>query len=114
MTVITLYKQGISQRKIAKLVGHDRKTIRKIIKKYEKDGIKEPIEIRRGCVLDEHKEKIVELLEKDLSGVRIQEELIREGVKVGYSTIARYIENIKSKKDVCITDFILKQEKRHR
>jgi len=102
MTVITLYKQGISQRKIAKLVGHDRKTIRKIIKKYEKDGIKEPMEIRRGCVLDEHKEKIVELLEKDLSGVRIQEELIREGVKVGYSTIARYIENIKSKKDVCI------------
>ena len=31
MTIITLYKQGESQRKIAKLVGHDRKTVRKII-----------------------------------------------------------------------------------
>lgn len=38
--------------------------------------------MRRGSVLDEHKEKIVELLEKDLSGVRIQEELIREGIQL--------------------------------
>ena len=34
MTIITLYKQGESQRKIARLVGHDRKTVRRIIKLY--------------------------------------------------------------------------------
>ncbi|WHA04436.1 helix-turn-helix domain-containing protein [Candidatus Bandiella numerosa] len=41
MTIITLYKQGESQRKIAKLVGHDRKTVRKIIKRYKEEGITE-------------------------------------------------------------------------
>ncbi|MSO14661.1 hypothetical protein [Rickettsiales endosymbiont of Trichoplax sp. H2] len=102
MTIITLYKQDVSQRKIAKIVRHDRKTIRKIMKKYKKERITEPIKMRRGSVLYEHKEKIVELIEKDLSVVRIQEELIREGVKVGYSSLARYIEKIKSNKNVCI------------
>jgi len=34
MTIITLYKQGESQRKIAKLVGHDRT----IIKRYKEEG----------------------------------------------------------------------------
>ena len=29
MSIITLYKQGISQRQISKIVGHDRKTVRK-------------------------------------------------------------------------------------
>lgn len=42
MTIITLYKQGESQRKIAKLVGHDRKTVRRIIKLYKEKGVIEP------------------------------------------------------------------------
>ena len=41
MTIITLYKQGTSQRKIAKLVGHDRKTVRRIIKRYKEEGVTE-------------------------------------------------------------------------
>lgn len=38
MTIITLYKQGVSQRKIAKIVGHDRKTIRKSSKSMRRKG----------------------------------------------------------------------------
>ena len=32
-TILTLYKQGKSQREIAKLTGRDRKTIRRIVYK---------------------------------------------------------------------------------
>ena len=37
-TIITLYKQGNSQRKIAKLTRIDRKTVRKIVNRYVKSG----------------------------------------------------------------------------
>ena len=38
-TIITLYKQKVSQRQIAKLAKVDRKTIGKIIKRYEQEGV---------------------------------------------------------------------------
>ena len=51
MTIITLYKQGESQRKIARLVGHDRKTVRRIIKLYKEKGIIEPIKKAEGVYI---------------------------------------------------------------
>ena len=39
-TILTLYKQGKSQREIAKLTGRDRKTIRRIVFKYNSCGYK--------------------------------------------------------------------------
>lgn len=75
MSIITLYKQGISQRQISKIVGHDRKTVRRIIRRYKEEGITEPVKMSKELVLDKYKDKIIELMEKDLSGVRIQEEL---------------------------------------
>ena len=51
MTIITLYKQGESQRKIARLVGHDRKTVRRIIKLYKEKGVIEPIRKQKESVL---------------------------------------------------------------
>ena len=38
-TIITLYKQGNSQRQISKLTNTDRKTVRKIITCYVEDGV---------------------------------------------------------------------------
>ena len=49
-TVLTLYRQGKSQRKISKLLDIDRKSVRKIIKKYESTGIEEPGPIIRKSV----------------------------------------------------------------
>ena len=43
MTIITLCKSGKSQREISLILGRDRKTIRKIIKHYQKTGTCEPI-----------------------------------------------------------------------
>ena len=102
MTIITLYKQGESQRKIARLVGHDRKTVRRIIKLYKEKGIIEPIKKQKESILDGYKELIIELMEKDISGVRIHEELIKEGLKISYPSVARYLESIKGKNNVCV------------
>lgn len=102
MSIITLYKQGISQRQISKIVGHDRKTVRRIIRRYKEDGITEPVKMSKELVLDKYKDKIIELMEKDLSGVRIQEELSREGLKISYSSVVRYIKKIKGKNNICV------------
>ena len=100
MTIITLYKQGESQRKIARLVGHDRKTVRRIINLYKEKGVIEPIRKQKELTLDGHKKLIIELMEKDISGVRIHEELIKEGLKISYPSVARYLESIKGKSKV--------------
>ena len=102
MTIITIYKQGESQRKIAKLVGHDRKTVRRIIKLYKEKGVIEPIRKQKESSLDGHKELIIELMEKDISGVRIHEELIKEGLKISYPSVAWHLESIKGKNNVCV------------
>jgi len=102
MTIITLYKQGESQRKIAKLVGHNRKTVRRIIKRYERDGITEAPRSRKESVLEGYKGQIIGLMEKDISGVRIHEELRKEGLEISYASVARYIESIKGKNNICI------------
>ena len=84
MTIITLHKQGKSQREIAKLVGHDRKTVGRIIKQYKKNGTTEFIRNSKAPILEEHKDLVIELIEKEVSGVRIHEELKKEAwFKVG-------------------------------
>jgi transposase len=65
MTIITLHKQGKSQREIAKLVGHDRKTVGRIIKQYKKDGTTEFIRNNKAPILEGHKDLVIELMEKE-------------------------------------------------
>lgn len=47
-TILTLYKQGKSQREIAKLTGRDRKTIRRIVYKYNSAGIESQHKSKRN------------------------------------------------------------------
>ena len=51
-TIITLYKQGNSQRKIAKLTRIDRKTVRKIVNRYVKSGTESPAPYERSSASD--------------------------------------------------------------
>jgi len=37
-----------------------------------------------------------------MSGVRIHEELRKEGLKISYPSVARYVESIKGKSNVCV------------
>jgi transposase len=101
-TIITLHKQGQSQRKITKLVQVDRKTVRKIIKKYESAGIEEPKPCIRGSQLSVWHGDIVEFLEKGLSYVRILEELHNLGYSGCYSSMRRYIISHHLKVETCI------------
>ena len=54
--------------------------VAKVIKNIEK-GIEIPQYKPRQSLIDEHREKVLSLLEKDLSGVRIHEELVKDGFK---------------------------------
>jgi transposase len=42
-TILTLWKQGKSKNEIARVTGRDRKTVRKIIHKYEEKGQEAPL-----------------------------------------------------------------------
>ena len=101
-TIITLYKQGNSQRQISKLTNTDRKTVRKIITCYVEDGVESPTSYERASVLDSWHEQIIELLEKNLSYVRIFEELRNKGYKGSYPALTRYIKKYKIQDNSCI------------
>ena len=101
-TIITLHKQGISQRKISKLAGVDRKTIRRKINKYISEGIEAPRALIRESELSRWHSCIVGLLEKDLSYVRILEELRVLGFSGHYSSLRRYIMSHHLKVETCV------------
>ena len=100
-TIKTLYEKGCSKAEIAKVTGHDRKTIRKVIKQI-KDGTLYPKREPHPSKLDHYKDQIQELLEHNLSGVRVFEEIQKSGSSATYSTLKRYIAKIKKREDVCI------------
>ena len=61
-TILTLHKQGLSQRKIAKTTNTHRKTIKKIIARYESSKIETPIPYNRSSTNDSWHEEIVDLM----------------------------------------------------
>lgn len=100
-TIKTLWGLGKNKSEIAGLTGHDWKTVSKVIKKVEM-GIEEPEMKERGSILDPYKEKIVKMLLEGLSGVRIHEELVREGFTGAYPTVKKYIRKLKKKEDIFV------------
>lgn len=101
-TILTLYKQGKSQRQIAKVTGHDRKTVKRIIDKFNSAGIELPGTYERKSKVTKWHKEIVKLLESDLSFVRINEELKALGFTGSYSGLTRYIKKIKISNNICI------------
>jgi len=100
-TIKTLWEKTKNKTEIARLTGHDWKTVAKVIKNIEK-GIEIPQYKPRQSLIDDYREKILELLEKDLSGVRIHEELTRDGFAGSYPTVKRYIGKLKRKEGIFI------------
>ncbi len=101
-TIITLFKQGISQRQIAKITKSDRKTVARIITRYQNEQITEPVAYKRASSLDDWHQHIVELLAKNLSYVRILEELQLLGYNGSYVSLTRYIKKHNIKTNTCI------------
>ena len=83
-TILTLHQRGTSQRQIAKMTNTDRKTVRRIITKYEKHNIQEPTIYQRISKVSAFHIQIISLLEHKLSAIRIYEEIKKIGFDGSY------------------------------
>ena len=101
-TILTLHKQGHSQRRIARTTNTHRKTVRKIIERYELSKIETPIPYNRESSSDSWHEEIIDLLSNKLSTVRIYEQLREKGYSSSYSSLSRYIRKHNIKKTTCV------------
>ena len=101
-TILTLYKQGISQRKIARTTNVHRKTVKNIINRYEKSKIETPVPYNRPSMTDSWHEEIVNLMSNKLSTVRIHEELKNKGYNLSYRSLSRYIRSHNIKNTTCV------------
>lgn len=98
-TIKTLWEKGQNKSEIARLTGHDWKTVSKVIKAI-KEGKQAPLKKPHLRLLESHHEKIMCWLEGDLSALRIREELLKEGLQIGYSMVKDYVASIKKEKKI--------------
>jgi len=101
ITIKTLWERCRNKSKIARLTGHDWKTVAKMIKQIE-EGKEYPKKKPHPRVLDPYKEQIIQWMEEKLTGVRIHEELQGIGVKVGYSTVKDYLSKIRKRENIFV------------
>lgn len=100
-TIKTLWELDKNKSEIARITGHDWKTVSKIIKNIEK-GKEYPEAKGRDSILDPFKEQIVKMLEEGLSGVRVHEELVCLGFSGAYPTVKKYIRELRKKEDIFV------------
>jgi transposase len=101
ITIKSLWERHKNKSLIARMTGHDWKTVAKRIKEIE-EGKEYPKKKPHPRILDSYQEQIMKYLEDNLSGVRIHEKIQEEGVKVGYSTVKDYIGKIKKRDNIFI------------
>lgn len=101
-TILTLHKQGITQRQIAKITNTHRQTVKKMISRYETAKIETPIPYTRICKIAPWHQNIIELLGSNLSVVRMHEELVIQGFEESYGSLSRYIRKHNIKHNTCI------------
>jgi len=100
-TIKTLWERGHNKSEIARMVGHDWKTVAKVIKKVE-NGEEVPSKKPHPKLLNPYREMILELMGKGFKGLKVYEHLRASGIRVGYSTVKDYISQIKKREDIFI------------
>lgn len=100
-TIKTLWELGKNKSEISRVTGHDWKTVSKVIR-HIRQGKEKPENKERDSVLSPFKENIVKMLEEELSGVRIHEEISRAGFAGSYSTVKKYIRKLKRKEEIFV------------
>jgi transposase len=100
-TIKTLWDKGHNKSEIARLTKHDWKTVNKVIKAIQA-GKKVPEKKPHVRLLESHQEKVIQLLEQDLSAVRIHEELTSVGITVGYTTVKDYVALMKGSTEIFV------------
>ena len=88
-TIKTLWVKTKNKSEIARITGHDWKTVAKVIKDIDK-GVEIPKKKPKATVIDNFKQEVLKLIEKDLSAVRIHTEPGEEAqVDFGYLGITK-------------------------
>jgi transposase len=101
ITIETLWKKGVSKSEIARVTGHDWKTVAKVIQKL-KQGENYPTKKRSPKQLDTYQAEIVNWLAHSYTALKIHEALQQQGVKISYSATKYYIAQLKQREVVCV------------
>jgi len=95
-TVKTLLEKGYSQRAVSRELGISRKTVKNFFDEIQKGKLEVP-KIKKIKKLDKHKEQIKEWYRMGLTGVLIQEKLLKEkALKVSYASVSRFLSQFKT------------------
>jgi transposase len=90
ITIHTLHKQGVSKSQIARQLGCHRNTVQNIL---DRKAVADTQTRKRKSAFDQYKDKIYELLEADITRVRIHEILMDEyGLFTAYDSLRKYIK----------------------
>ncbi len=99
-TIKTLFQKGYNKTQIGRMLGIDRKTVRKVLKENTDEKVTEQkvSETVWPSMLDEYREYIEIQLEKELSITRIHQDLQKEfGIECGYTTLRDYVAKLRKK-----------------
>ncbi len=97
MNIRSLAKQGYSQRQIAKMTGHNRRTVEKYL---QDDKLPVYRSVHRLSKLETYKPLIEGWLrEQDYQASRIHELLLAEGFSGCYHTVLRYVQKVKEQRN---------------
>lgn len=95
-TVETLLGKGYSHRAISRELGISRKTVKKFCDEINSTGILVP-KIEKSKKLDNYEEQIKEWFGMGLTGVLIQEKLLKEkSLNISYASVSRYLLQFKT------------------
>jgi transposase len=94
-TVKTLLDKGYSQRAISRELGISRKAVKAFFEEIQSGGVQVP-KIKKTKKLDKHKGQIKEWYQMGLTGILIQEKLLKEkALKISYASVSRYLSQFK-------------------
>ena len=95
ITVKTLFEKRYNKTQIAKLLQLDRKTVRKVLIDQDRDSIM--ITKTHPSMLDQHREFSEASIAKELSSIRIIQDLQRDaGFESVYTTVRNYVRKLNS------------------